>query len=345
MTTGESKYKLAIIMPVRNEEKFLGQTLDQIYLQDFPMDKIEIVIADGFSTDKTRSIAESFKGRFGSLKVLDNPGRISSMGRNVGVKNSTAPFLLVLDGHTYIPSKNFLSDIVETFETTNADCLCRPQPLLPPDINEFEKSVALCRGSSLGHNPGSEIYAEFDGEVDPTSSGAMYRRSVFDKIGYFDEQFDACEDVEFNHRVKTAGLKSYISQKLTVLYYPRSSIQGLWKQMNRYGMGRFKFAKKHNIFSPVQWFAGLAVLVFAMALILSFVSTTVYELFRTVTAFYLLIVLVFSFVLAIKEKHLGCLLFGLLIFPTVHFGLGYGFLKVMFTYFKHKEFKEMEKKW
>ncbi len=343
--TDESKYLLAIIMPVRNEEKFLGQTLDQVYLQDFPMDKIEIVIADGFSTDKTRAIAESYKGRFGSLKVLDNPGRIPSSGRNVGVKNSTAPYILVLDGHTYIPSKNFLADIIETFQTTNADCLCRPQPMLPPDINEFEKSVAFCRGSALGHNPGSEIYAEFDGEVDPTSSGAMYRRSVFDKIGYFDEQFDACEDVEFNHRVKTAGLKSYLSQKLTVLYYPRSSIQGLWKQMNRYGMGRFKFAKKHNIFSPIQWFAGFAVLVFAAALILSFISPAVYEVFRTVTAFYLLIVLIFSAVLAVKEKHLGCLLYGILIFPTIHFGLGYGFLKVMFTYFKHKEIKEMEHEW
>ena len=345
MTTEESKYLLAIVMPVRNEEKFLGQTLDQIYLQDFPMNKIEIVIADGFSTDKTRAIAEAFKGRFGSIKILDNPGKIPSSGRNVGVKNSTAPYILILDGHTFIPSKNFLSDIIETFQTTNADCLCRPQPLLPPDINEFQKSIALCRGSVLGHNPGSEIYAEFDGEVDPTSSGAMYRREVFNKIGYFDEQFDACEDVEFNHRVKTAGLKSYLSQKLTVLYYPRDSIQGLWKQMNRYGMGRFKFAKKHNIFSPVQWFAGLAVLIFAMGLVLSLISPTIYDMFRPATAFYLLIILVFSFFLALKEKHIGCLLYGILIFPTIHFGLGYGFLKVMFTYFKHKEVKDMEHEW
>ena len=345
MTDSTSKYKLAVVMPVRNEEKFLAQTLDQLYLQDFQMDTLEVVIADGFSTDRTREIAESFRGRFGSLKVLDNPGKLPSSGRNVGVKNSTAPYILILDGHTYIPNKNFLADIIDTFEKTNAHCLCRPQPLKPPDINEFELSVALCRGSALGHKPGSEIYADYEGEVDPTSSGAMYRREVFEKIGYFDEKFDACEDVDFNYRVKQAGFKSWLSPKLTVFYYPRSTLQSLWKQMNRYGMGRFKFALKHQIFSPIQWFAGAAVLAFFAGLVLSFLFDPIQTMFRTVTAFYLLIILIFSFILALKEKHFGCLLYGLLIFPTIHFGLGFGFLKVMFTFFKHKEVKELDKDW
>lgn len=334
MNDVSSKFKLAIVMPVRNEEKFIAQTLDQLYLQDFPMDKLEVVIADGFSTDRTREIAEQYRNRFGSLKVLDNPGRLPSSGRNVGVKNTTAPYILILDGHTYIPSKNFLQDIVDTFEKSGADCLCRPQPLKPPDINEFELSVAICRGSALGHKPGSEIYADFEGEVDPTSAGAMYRRDVFDKVGYFDENFDACEDVDFNHRVKMHGLKSYLSPKLTVFYYPRSTIQGLWKQMNRYGMGRFKFARKHNIFSPIQWFAGGAVLGFFLLLVMSFMSTPVFHFFRNVVAIYLLMILTFSFYLAVKEKHTGCLFYGILIFPTVHFGLGFGFLKVMFQTFK-----------
>ncbi len=336
MTSGESKYDLAIVMPVKNEEKFIGQTLDQVYLQDFPMDRLEIVIADGHSTDRTREIAESFKSRFGSLKVLDNPRALPSSGRNVGVKNTTAPYILVLDGHTYVPSKNFLTDIVNTFKKSGADCLCRPQPLRPPDTNEFQQAVAACRGSTLGHNPGSEIYSEEEGIVDPTSSGAMYRREVFEKIGYFDEDFDACEDVDFNYRVHRAGLKSWLSPDLRVLYYPRSNLQALWRQMNRYGMGRFKFAQKHNIFSPVQWFAAAAVLGFALMLVLSFLSAGVLSLFKTIVSIYLLIVIAFSLILALKEKRLGCLLFGPLIFPTIHFGLGAGFLKAVFDRYKNR---------
>ncbi len=336
MSDTEPKYDLAVIMPVRNEEKFLGQTLDQLYLQDFPMDRLEIILAEGGSTDRTREIAESYKSRFGSLKVLDNPRQLPSSGRNVGVKNSTAPYILILDGHTYIPSKSFLKDVLEIFKKYDAQCLCRPQPLNPPDINEFQTAVALCRSSSFGHKPGSEIYSNEEGEVDPTSSGAMYVRSVFDQIGYFDESFDACEDVDFNYRVKLAGLRSFLSPKLKVFYYPRSTIRGLWRQMGRYGKGRFRFSRKYKIFSPIQWLAGLGVLGFGVMLLLSFFFNPVFEVFRTVTALYILVVLVYSLALSLREKQVSVLLYGPLIFPTVHFGLGFGFLREMIDQFTRK---------
>ncbi len=329
MSDTESRYKLTVVIPVRDEEKSVGQTLDQLYLQDFPMDSLEVAIVDGSSTDRTRAVAESFKSRFGSLKVLDNPRKISSSGRNLGVQNTTAPYIVFLNGHTYIPSKNFLKDIIETFETTGADCLCRARPLTPPDINEFELAVALCRGSALGHNPVSQAYTDFDGIVDPTSTGAAYRREVFTTVGLFDEEFDICNDVDFNYRLKQAGLKSYLSPKLKVFHYPRSTIQSLWQQMNRVGLGRFNFTQKHRIFSPLQWFAGLAVLAFGILLLLSLIASPVLEVFRTLVAFYILVVILFSLMLYLKEKRIGLLLYGPVIFPAIHFGLGVGFLRGM----------------
>ncbi len=322
----KSKFDLTVIMPVYNEEKYIGQTLDQLYQQDYPMDKIEVIVADGGSTDGTREIVESYKNRFGSLKLLENPIKKPSSGRNAGIKNSTAPYTVVIDGHVYLPSKNLLRDIIDTFKTTEADCLCRPQPLLPPDLNEFELAVGLCRGSFLGHKPGSEIYSDFEGEVDPTSSGGMWPRETFEKVGHFDEQFDACEDVDFNYRVFRAGLKSYLSPKLTIFYYPRSSLKGLWRQMFRYGLGRFRFSRKHSITSPIQWVAAAGVLFFGLMLFLSFLSNPVMGFFKNVVGLYLLLNIFSSAYLTVSKKHLGCLLYGLLIFPAIHFGLGMGFL-------------------
>jgi len=327
MASEQTKYKLSIIIPVRNEGKFLGQTLDQIYLQDFPMDRAEVVVVDGGSDDDTRLVAEKFKGRFGSLKILDNPRRYASAGKNIGIKNSVAPYLVFLTGRTYIPSKNFLADVVSLFESTGADCLCRPRPLTPPDINEFEMAVAVCRGSALGHDPTSEAYADYDGPADPTSCGAIYRREVFDRVGVFDETFDVCNDVDFNHRVKTGGLKSHISPRLKVFLYPRPSIQLLWRHMNRVGAGRYKFTSKHNIFSPLQWFAGLALLGLLILAVLSLLSQPVFEVLKTILGLYVLTVIGFSALLYIREKRLGCLLFGPIIFPTIHFGLAAGFLR------------------
>ncbi|MBU8934073.1 MAG: glycosyltransferase family 2 protein [candidate division Zixibacteria bacterium] len=326
MTAQKSKFELAVVMPVLNEEKFIGRTLEQLYQQDFPMDKLEIVIADGGSTDRTCEIVESYKSRFGSLKLLTNPTRRPSSGLNAGVKNSTAPYIVVIDGHVHIPGNTLLRDIVDLFQTSQAACLCRLQPPTAPGLNEFELSVALCRSSLLGHRPGSEICADYEGEVDPTSFGSMWTRETFDRIGYFDEQFDACEDVDFNHRVKQVGLKSYLSPKLTVFNYPRSSLQALWQQMFRYGFGRFRFARKHNLIAPVQWITLAGVVGMGFLLLLSFLYTPAFGLFKSLVALYLLVVVLFSAGLTAKEKHLGCLLYGPLIFPTIHIGLGAGFL-------------------
>lgn len=331
MAGDEEKYRLSIVIPVRNEGKFLSQTLDQIYLQDFPMDTVEVVVVDGGSGDDTRQVAEAYKNRFGNLKVLDNPRHFASAGKNIGIKNSSAPYVLFATGHTYIPSKNFLTDLLSTFEETAADCVCRPRPLTPPDINEFEMAVAVCRGSALGHDPGSYAYSDFEGTADPTSTGAAYRRDVFDRIGLFDEEFDVCNDVDFNHRVKINGLKSYISPKLKVFLYPRSTIQELWRHMNRVGWGRYKFAMKHGIFSPLQWFAATAVLGLALLIILALFSGPFSAVLRSVLALYLLVVIGYSIILCLRDKRMGCLLYGPVIFPTIHFGIGLGFVRSMAT--------------
>ena len=293
------------------------------------MDTVEVIVVDGGSVDNTRQVAEAYKSRFGSLKVLENPRHFASAGKNVGIKNSSAPLVLFLTGHTYIPSKNFLAEVIDTFNTTDADCVCRPRPLTPPDIEEFERAVAVCRGSALGHDPASYAYSDFEGVTDPTSTGAAYRREVFERVGLFDEEFDVGNDIDFNHRVKVSGLKSYISPKLRVFLYPRSSIQGLWRHMNRVGVGRFKFSRKHNIFSPLQWFAATAVLSLCLLLVMSIFSGPFFEVLRTVVALYLLTVIGYSVILYLREKRLGCLLYGPVIFSTIHFGLGTGFLKAV----------------
>jgi len=235
-----------------------------------------------------------------------------------------------------LPNKDILRNTIEIFRKTQADCLCRPQPLSPPDVNEFQMAVSYCRSSALGHKPGSEIYADFEGEVDPTSSGAMYTRKVFETIGKFNENFDACEDVEFNYRVRKAGFKAYLSPRLAVMYYPRTSIRGLWKQMFRYGRGRFRFARTHREYSLMQWLAGAATAAFIGMAFLSFIFPEIAKAFKDLVGIYILLAVFGSLFLAVRHKHLACLLYGPVIFPTIHFGLGCGFLREGLDYILRK---------
>jgi glycosyltransferase involved in cell wall biosynthesis/cellulose synthase/poly-beta-1,6-N-acetylglucosamine synthase-like glycosyltransferase len=236
---------ITVVMPVRNEARFIADTLGQLLRQDYPRERFEILVADGMSDDGTREIVARIAGEDGRVRLLNNPKKRSSAGRNVGFKAGQGDYFVVVDGHCHIPDDQFLRNISDCFEKSGAHCLGRPQPLDPPGLTPFQQSVALARASRLGHGGDSLIYGEFEGFASPVSNGAAYRREIFDKIGYVDEAFDACEDVEFNYRVEQAGLKAYTSPKLTVRYFPRENLSALVGQMRRYGRGRTRLYRKH----------------------------------------------------------------------------------------------------
>jgi glycosyltransferase involved in cell wall biosynthesis len=331
---GGEKPAVAIIMPLRNDARSIAATLEQIVAQDYPKDKLEVIIADDSSTDATVAIAQDFRGQLPGLQILPNEVGGPAAGRNVGVRNSTAPYIIVIDGHVHIPSTTLISDMVETFEKRKADCLCRPQPLDPPGLNMFERAVAVARRSFLGHNPDSDIYSDVEKEADPTSSGAMWRREVFEKIGEFDETLDACEDVDFNHRVKKAGLRSWLSPKLKVQYYPRDSLGGLWRQMARYGAGRYSFAKKHGQFSLMQLIAPIGFVVFVFLAILSLLGAHDPDtdvILGDLINIYVVIVGITTLILSLRAKQMEFVFSLPFIFPVIHFGLGYGFVKAFIS--------------
>ncbi|HEY1190459.1 MAG TPA: hypothetical protein VGE74_22690, partial [Gemmata sp.] len=131
------------------------------------------------------------------------------------------------------------------FEASRADSLGRPQPLDVPDPTPFQRAVSAARSSRLGHNPDSDIYSNEPKFVPPQSTAVAYSRTVFHRIGLFDQAFDACEDVEFNERVHAAGLTCYFTPKVKIVYEPRASFRALFYQLGRYGSGRAKLAFKH----------------------------------------------------------------------------------------------------
>ncbi|EPR30560.1 glycosyltransferase-like protein [Alkalidesulfovibrio alkalitolerans DSM 16529] len=236
---------ITVVMPVRNEARFIRETIESLLGQDYPADRFEIIVADGHSDDGTREIVCRIAREHPQVRLLDNPGRRSSAGRNVGFREGRGDVFVVVDGHCHIPDASFLSHLAECFARSGADCLGRPQPLDPPGLTPFQEAVALARAARLGHGGDSLIYGDFEGYASPVSNGAAYARTVFDRVGYVNERFDACEDVEFNYRVEKAGLTSYTSPKLTVRYYPRESLGGLLRQMRRYGRGRVRFYRSH----------------------------------------------------------------------------------------------------
>ena len=322
--------KISVILPVRNEVRSLGRLLDQLLQQTYPAEKFEILVADGRSTDGTRALVEQKASAAAvSLRVVDNPGIRSGPGRNAGVAAATGDIILFIDGHCEIPSTELLRDTVTLLDETGADCLCRPQPLIAFSPQGVGRIIADARASTLGHGRDSLIYnMQHSGFVHPASSGATYKRALFERVGMYDESFDACEDVEFNTRVAEAGYKAYTDPRLSVYYEPRNSFRGLFRQMMRYGIGRVRLARKHpESASMSQWAPAVLVAAIAVAIVSGVAAIAWGNWMLAVPAFpaamFLLITIVASMHLGWRHGAAHTLL-GPIAYSCIYVGLGTG---------------------
>jgi glycosyltransferase involved in cell wall biosynthesis len=318
---------ISVVIPVRNEEANLAALFEDLLREKYPPDRYEILVADGNSTDRTREIVERYaREPMPRVVWLPNPRQLSSAGRNVGVEASRGELILFIDGHCRISSPTLFLDTARIMQATGADCLCRPQPLTCPGNTWFQDVVARARATLIGHGRDSTIYATGqDGFVDPTSSGATYHRSVFNRVGMYDERFDACEDVDFNYRVFMAGLSSYLSSRCAVSYRPRSSLGGLFKQLVRYGRGRVRFVRKHpDAFSISQLVPAAFVAWLAGGGLASCISTLAAKVFFATLVPYAGLVLAFSGWLGLWHGWRDFFV-APAVYLTVHVGLGMGF--------------------
>jgi polysaccharide deacetylase family protein (PEP-CTERM system associated) len=316
---------VSVVIPVRNEARFIGRTLDQLLAQDYPAGRFEILVADGGSSDGTPEVVKEYEAAGAHVRLLENPGRWSSAGRNAAVRASRGELVVVIDGHCELDSGAYLAELVKAFAASGADCVGRPQPLEVPGASRVQRAIAAARASRLGHHPDSHIYSGRAGFVPPQSVAVAYRREVFDRVGYFDESFDACEDVEFNQRVALAGLRCYFTPRVRVRYYPRDRLSGLFRQMVRYGRGRVRLFRKHPETFTLPGFLPAALLagVIAGPLLACVSSLLAYAYFGGL-ALYGLVVLLFSVSLAQRQREPGLLPLLPLVFAAIHLGAGTG---------------------
>ncbi|WP_165229459.1 glycosyltransferase family 2 protein [Aquisphaera insulae] len=318
---------ITVVVPVRNEAPFIARTIQQLAGQDYRTDRFEVLVIDGGSTDATRSIAESLASRHSNLRVLENPRRLSSAARNIGIREARGELIVVVDGHCELEGRRYLRDLADAFARSGADCIGRPQPLDVTGATPLQRAIAAARSSWLGHHPDSFIYSTEEQFVPAQSVAVAYRREVFDRVGAFDERFDACEDVELNHRLDRAGVRCFFTPTAQVRYFPRSSLLGLFRQMSRYGRGRVRLLRKHpETFSPgglipAAWLMGLSV-----GPLLAMTWPPLWWIYGGTIAVYLLAVLATSAVIAAQRREPRLLGWLPLVFSTVHAGAGWGAL-------------------
>src|SRR5439155_10240328 len=123
---------ISVIVPVRNEARFIRHTLEQLLAQNYPAGRFEVLVADGRSTDATRAIVRETAAAHPNVTLLDNPRHWSSAGRNAAVRAARGDVAVLIDGHCALDNPNYLADLAEAFARSGPDFVGRPQPLLLP---------------------------------------------------------------------------------------------------------------------------------------------------------------------------------------------------------------------
>lgn len=244
--------RVSLILPIRNEARFIAQSLGAVLAQDYPADQMEILIADGMSTDDTRNVIQEISSRHPKLqiKILGNPDKFVPTGMNIALRQAKGKIIIRIDGHTIV-TPDYIHQCVEALQRTNADNVGGRMNAI--GSNPFGKVVSIATSTPFGIGNARFHYSNDEEWVDTVYMGAWHRR-VFEKVGLFDEELIRNQDDEFNYRLRSQGGKILLSPKIRSEYTVRGSPIALWKQYYQYGYWKVRVLQKHPLQMSLRQF-------------------------------------------------------------------------------------------
>jgi len=242
---------VSVILPIRNEARYIGRCLDAVSGQEYDPARLEILVVDGMSEDGTRErvrdCLERASTRGSRTQLIDNPERIVPTALNRGLRAAQGDVVIRVDGHCVI-APDYVRRCVEDLDTVEADCVGGAIQTVGETTGA--RAIALAQSSPFGVGGARFRYSTEPGYVDTLAFGA-YRRAVFERIGLFDEELVRNQDDEFNLRLTRSGGKIWLDPQIRSTYYSRASIRALWKQYFEYGLWKVRVIQKHG--RPAAW--------------------------------------------------------------------------------------------
>ena len=315
---------ISVILPVRNEERYIDACVASIFAQDYPADQMEVIFVDGCSEDRTVALLEKQREAHPQIIVLHNPNRTVPYAMNIGIARCRGEIIVRLDAHAEYPP-DYVRLSVETLLTKECDNAggvfeTRGRGFMGEAIAEMLKTP-------LGVGNATYRLTCEDGYVDTVPFGC-WRRELFDRIGGFDERMTRNQDNELNFRIRKNGGKIYLNHNIRVLYYCRDTLRGIMRM--GYMNGKWNVITMTLVPGSmgVRQFVPLCFVLSTIVLLL-LTAFTRSMLFGGLLALewgaYLLLDFFYSYTIA-KEKGWRFLPVELILYPAFHFAYGTGSL-------------------
>ena len=319
--------KVLIVIPCLNEEAHLEGLVEQLVYTTQHLNR-QIVIAEGGSTDKTLSIARALAEKYPFVNYIHNVNKIQSAGVNLAVKTygQDCDYFIRIDAHSGYP-ENFCDILLQEASTHHAQSVVVSMNTVGK--SGFQKAIAAAQNSKLGNGGSAHRSADGNGKWVDHGHHALMDRRAFESVGGYDEQFSHNEDAELDLRLTQAGHKIWMTAQTEITYYPRSTIQGLYRQYFKFGHGRARTIFKHKVKPRARQMIPLVIAPAAVLFILGLVTNKLLMLPLLAWAF---ICFIYGLLLARQQKDTQIISSGLAIM-VMHLAWSCGFWLYIWEYF------------
>ena len=235
---------VSIIIPCRNEELCIGRCLDSIVANDYPAQRLEVIVIDGMSEDRTRDILREYALRYPFIRVLDNVKKEQPVALNIGIRGAQGDVIMRMDAHSMYKS-NYISECIKALHDHQADNVGGCWITVPRDNTLVGR--AICFATSVAFGVGNAYYrlkslsAPDEAYLKEPRWGINVayfccRKELFGKIGLFNERLDRSEDIDFRARLKRGGYKTLFVPSIVCYYSMRTRYFEFLRHMVKNGI-------------------------------------------------------------------------------------------------------------
>ncbi|NIT36476.1 MAG: glycosyltransferase [candidate division Zixibacteria bacterium] len=313
-TDAEAGY-VSVVIPCREEQNYIGKALRAVLANDWPSDRLEVLVVEGDSHDGTRDIVAEIAARDARIKIIDNPGLFAGSAMRIGHAAARGDYIVRVDAHAEIPPDYVKKGVAILRQHPEIWAVGGPVDRVAAGEGSLLVAAIISNIFSTGNTP--VRVGKREGPIDAVAC-PVWRREILARVGNFDDALARNEDDDYFYRIRRAGGIVYQAQDMRAKYYVRSSIRGLLKQYNQYGFWKAVVAKKHGRFlawKPLVPSAFFGVL--ALAAAAGFVTPYIWLAGGALAAAYVGADVVASIFVGIK-KGFGSFLKAFVVFPALH---------------------------
>jgi glycosyltransferase involved in cell wall biosynthesis len=317
---------VSVIVPCRNEETCIALCLDSLLANDYPMDRLEIVVVDGMSVDGTKELVNGYISRYPNISLIQNEKKTIPAAMNLGISHSTGHVVMKADAHSSYPP-HYVRETVKYLIECRTDMVGGVLTIAPRNETLMAKSIALALSDRFGSGNASVKVGAADLRWADAVAFGCWKREIFNEVGLFDERLVRNSDMEHNLRIRAKGGRILLVPQIKVTYYADADLWSFGKHNFADGLWStyaWKFRKQ-----AASWrhFVPLALVLTFLALLAGVVTESPLTwIAATISAAYVVINLAISVRMSIRLKHPLCTVTLPIVFAIRHIAHGAGAL-------------------